>query len=89
MKAPDTADVWEGIDRVALLIRQNRLFVFDDCYGDLRDVKKYSREIKDGKVIQKIKNKEQFHHADALRYLAVMLVKPARKSITVGVDNYA
>ncbi|MGB1284901.1 MAG: hypothetical protein ACPG7F_00090 [Aggregatilineales bacterium] len=86
---PDTADVWEGIDRVALLIRQHRLFIFDDCSGILRDIKKYSRVIRDGKIINKIKDKETFHHADALRYLAVMLVKPKHVKFEIGVSHYA
>lgn len=87
--APDVVDVWEGIDRVGLLIRQHRLYIFDDCYGILRDIKKYSREIRNGLIVNKIKNKETFHHADALRYLAVMLVKPAPFNITIKQTKYA
>jgi hypothetical protein len=80
---PDTADVWEGVDRVTLLLRQHRLYFFDDLTGVLSDIQTYSRKISNGVIVNEIENKSKYHYADALRYLAVMLVKSPKSSLVV------
>jgi hypothetical protein len=62
-------DVEAGIDRVIELIKTRRLYIFNHCRGVIDQLKTYSREIDDnGMVTEKIKDKEQYHFMDALRY---------------------
>ena len=85
VKAPDTAEVWEGIDRVMYLLREHRLYIMDDCHGLLGDIRQYARELDDNNdPTDKIKDKDAFHYADALRYIAQQVVK--RNKLTVGVE---
>lgn len=67
---PPISDVEVGIDRVYALMKQNRLHVFNTCSGLLDEVNTYSRELDDeGEPTEKIKDKNKFHRADALRYV--------------------
>ena len=61
-----------GIDRVATLFRENKLYVFkEECPGLVEDLNTYSRETNaDGDVLDKIHNKSDYHFADCLRYAA-------------------
>lgn len=86
VREPDTMDVEEGIDRVTQLIRQHRVFVFDDLKDFVGEVMSYSREIKNGEVTKNIKDKATYHLMDALRYLAVQIIKP-RQEYTVSVTS--
>lgn len=66
---PPVADVEAGIDRVIALFRQGRLFVSDDCPGLLDELVTYSRVLgPNGEPTEAIKDKQTFHHLDALRY---------------------
>lgn len=90
VREPDTADVEEGIDRMAQLIRQHRIYIMDDL-ADLRDeFLRYSREIKNGEVTRNIKDKATYHLMDAGRYFAVQVVKPRQAMrMTVETGRYA
>lgn len=67
-------DVEAGIDRVIALFKGKRLFVFDTERKVIEELNTYSRELDDaGQPTEKIKNKETFHLADALRYDASAL----------------
>jgi hypothetical protein len=66
---PWISDVEAGIDRVIGLFKQRRLYVFETLHELRSDLGTYSREVDDaGEPLQRIKDKEQFHLADALRY---------------------
>lgn len=74
VQEPDIVDVEAGIDRVIALFKTLRLYVFDTCKGLLDELGTYSREMDDaGQMTEKIKDKETFHHLDALRYVAQAL----------------
>ncbi len=67
---PVVSDVEAGIDRVIAAFKDSRLYVFDTCVGVLDELGTYSREVgEDGQPTEKIKDKEQFHRLDALRYV--------------------
>lgn len=87
---PDTNDVEEGIDRVTLLLKQFRLFIFDDLHGLLEEMVTYSREVdEEGNATEKIRDKSTFHLLDALRYLAMAYVqKLPNYDIKVKVGRY-
>jgi hypothetical protein len=90
VREPDISDVEEGIDRGTQLIKQHRVFVFDDLVGFVDEMLRYSRVIKNGEVTKEIKDKPTYHLMDAYRGLAVQVVKPrstARGS--TGVSKYA
>jgi len=78
---PPFTDVEAGIDRVVQLLREHRLFFFENC--ELRsphssssvlptifdELNQYARKLgPDGEPTTEIENKEQFHRLDALRY---------------------
>jgi len=75
VREPDIADVWEGIDRATLLMRQFRVFFADDLYEMIDEILRYARVIKNGEVINEIKDKSTFHLIDAFRYFAVQVIK--------------
>ena len=58
-----------GIDRVIELFKMKRLFVFDTCTGLLDELGTYSRVLDEyGQPTEKIKDKEDYHQLDGLRY---------------------
>lgn len=71
---PPFHDVEAGIDRIIGLLRQHRLFFFEDdgtngMNGLFDEIATYARELdEDGQPTAKIKNKEKFHRLDAGRY---------------------
>jgi hypothetical protein len=71
---PPFHDVEVGLDRVISLLRQHRLFFCEDngvngMNGLFDEIATYSRVLDDaGNPTDKIKNKEQYHLLDALRY---------------------
>lgn len=72
---PTIKDVEVGIDRVYGLIKADKLIVFGDCTRTLDDIQGYSRELDAaGDPTEKIANKDTYHQADALRYIATRLV---------------
>lgn len=73
---PDTNDVEEGIDRVVTLLKQHRMYFFDDLIELIGEVLSYSRIINElGEVTDDIRNKSAYHLVDSLRYMAILLVK--------------
>lgn len=67
---PAVVDVEAGIDRVIKLLKENRLYVFDNLRGVRDEFGTYSRVVDDfGQPTEKIKDKETFHRLDALRYI--------------------
>lgn len=72
--APRVTDVESGIDRVISLFKQGRLFFAEDLAGLRDELATYSRELgKNDEVTKVIKNKNQYHRLDALRYVATFL----------------
>lgn len=68
-REPIIVDVEAGIDRVIALFKTRRLFVFDSCAGLRDELGSYSRVTNDnGEATEKIRDKESYHHLDALRY---------------------
>lgn len=87
---PDTPDVEEGIDRVVTLLKQHRLYIFDDCVELVEQILSYSRVIDEfGHATDEIKDKSTYHLVDALRYLAILLVKPKAKKRVGKRKSYA
>lgn len=69
VKEPPFHDVEAGIDKVIALLRQFRLYFFDDLEMTLDEIGTYARVLDDNdEPTDKIKNKEKYHLLDALRY---------------------
>ena len=80
---PAVHEVEAGIDRVIKLLKQRRLYVFEDCRGVLDELRRYARVLDAaGEPTEKIKDKDTYHRLDALRYAAVGVTSP--QGITVG-----
>jgi hypothetical protein len=66
--------IWEvesGINRVIALLKEKKLFIFNNCTGIIDEFGTYSRELDaNGQSTEKIKDKATFHRLDALRYVA-------------------
>lgn len=74
VQEPPVSDVESGLDRVIELFKTFRLFIFDDCKGVLDELGTYSREVDEmGQPTEKIKDKEQYHRCDSLRYVVLGL----------------
>jgi hypothetical protein len=82
VREPCVKEVELGIDRVIALLKARRLFVFDTCKGILDEMGIYGRVLDDyGQATDKIKDKENFHFLDALRYDVVGLETPSGASL--------
>lgn len=69
INAPSVIDVESGIDRVIGLFKQNRLYIFRTCQGTIQQLLTYSRRVDTfGEPTTEIKDKEEYHFLDALRY---------------------
>jgi hypothetical protein len=69
VREPPIDDVEAGIDRTIGLFKGSQLYIFDTLSGLRDELGSYSREVgPDGQATEKIKDKEQYHRADALRY---------------------
>lgn len=90
VREPDVTDVEEGIDRGVQLLKQRRVFVFDDLVDFVGEMMIYARVIKNGEVTKEIKDKSSFHLMDAYRYLAVQVMK-AKTTVraSAGATKYA
>lgn len=87
---PPIHDVESGIDKVIQLLREFRLYFFDTCSGTLSQMGSYSRKLDAaGDVTEVIKDKQKYHYLDALRYVAVGVIKPeqARPRNLVTIAN--
>ena len=91
VREPDTHDVEEGIDRIVRLLKQHRIFFFDDLHELLGGIMEYARELdKFGEPTARIREKSRFHSVDALRYLCIQLVRPRSEArIRTEVSHYA
>jgi hypothetical protein len=88
VQEPPFDDVEAGIDRVISLVKPFRLFVFDTCSGTLDELGTYSREVgEDGQPTEKIKDKANFHHLDALRYVVIGITTPMPTDEVVVYDT--
>lgn len=75
VQRPMIGEVELGIDRVIGLFKARRLFVFRSLHLTRQQLGSYSRIMdSDGQVTEKIRDKEQYHALDALRYVAPWLV---------------
>ena len=67
---PPVKEVEVGIDRTYELIKNNRLFVFDDLPGILDEMESYSRVLDENQEpTEVIEDKAKYHRLDALRYI--------------------
>ena len=74
---PPIDSVEAGIDRVIWLLKEKRLFFFSTCAGLRDELGTYSRELDErGDATEKIKDKNDFHRLDALRYCVAGLSGP-------------
>ena len=74
VQGPRVVDVEAGIDRIIGLFKRKQLFVFNTCAGLRDELGTYARQLDaNGQVTEKIKDKEDFHRIDALRYAAQWL----------------
>ena len=72
--APYVTDVEAGIDRVIAMLKQKQLRVFSTCTRILDELGTYSRELDaQGEPTEKIRNKENYHCLDGLRYVVIGL----------------
>lgn len=86
---PPISDVEAGIDRVIAALKEKRLYVFRSCRGILDEKGTYSRELDDsGQPTEKIKNKNNYHRLDALRYVISGIGKSAKINMTAEISNY-
>lgn len=90
VREPPVSDVEEGIDRAVQLIKQHRVYIFDDLVDFVDEMLRYARVIKDGEVTKDIKDKSTFHLMDTFRYFAVQVVKGrVRARQSTGAGRYA
>jgi len=83
LQAPTVGDVWAGIDRVYALLKDFSMVIHDNCPILLSQLGDYRRKLKDGEPTDSIENKEEYHLADALRYLVAWLAAPVEGTRTV------
>lgn len=77
VEEPPITDFEAGLDRVAELVKEKRLFVFSSCRGVIDEFGRYSRKLDlAGKPTPVIKDKSEFHHLDALRYCILGVTAP-------------
>ncbi|MCZ2115140.1 MAG: terminase [Anaerolineae bacterium] len=80
---PHVSDVEVGIDRVYELLATDRLQVFSDCVGVIDQMGRYSRPVdEDGRVLEGIVDKHDYHYLDALRYAASSIGHEAVAEVT-------
>jgi hypothetical protein len=81
---PANYDVWHGIDKVHELIKDNSIYISEDCPNLLTEFGSYRRMVdKAGNVLDKIQDDEKYHLLSALRYIINWLSGP-ETSITIG-----
>jgi len=75
VEEPPISDMEAGIDRIAELLNEYRLFIFDTCPVLIEQFTEYSRKLDaNGEPTEVIKNKERYHSLDALRYNVLGIV---------------
>lgn len=84
---PPIKDVEVGINRVYSLFRENKLIIFDDLKEVRSEVESYARELdEEGQPTERIEDKETFHIADSLRYIASH-IKQGSQSLSPQIVN--
>lgn len=67
---PPIKEVEIGIDKVYAALAGKRLFITENCKGLLDEIGQYSRKVDEkGRPTEKIRNKNEYHLLDSLRYL--------------------
>jgi len=97
---PPFYDVEPGIDRVIELLREKRIFFFDDCeehsdatstseFSNIFDeLNQYSRKLDaNGEPTAEISMKDKYHRLDALRYAILCALQPATASFFYSVTR--
>lgn len=70
LEQPPIADVESGIDKIIIMLKARRLFIFNTCRGLLAEAGTYRRKLDEhGVPTNEIEDKRKFHHIDALRYV--------------------
>lgn len=80
VRPPEISDVESGIDKIITLLKDNRLFIFNNEENTkssdetgmslLEEITSYSREVdENGKPTDRIANKNKYHKLDACRYV--------------------
>jgi hypothetical protein len=83
VKEPPFHDVESGIDKCIALLRQHRIFFFDNLDEFFDEISTYSRELDDNdEPTEKIKNKQNYHLLDAWRYVTAQVSIEPRKSVS-------
>ena len=81
VQRPPISSVEPGIDRVIALFKQKRLFVFRTCTGLRDELGTYGRVLDaSGEPTEKIRNKNDFHRLDALRYAVAGMTRVKKKA---------
>lgn len=85
---PPVVDVESGIDRVAALFKQRRLFVFVTMRGLRDEIGTYRRVLMpDGTPTEWIEQQRVFHRLDALRYVSCGIVGSAPQKQARSLDG--
>ena len=78
VQEPTIDDVEVGIDRVYAMLKATKegrveephLVIFEDCKAVIDEIESYQRKLDDqDEPTEEIKNKSEYHHLDALRYI--------------------
>lgn len=74
---PPNIPVWSGIERVYSLVKPRSLVVHKCCEHLLSEIGSYQRmRDRSGNLTDQIKDKEQFHLLDCLRYIIATVTEP-------------
>jgi hypothetical protein len=88
VQEPAIDDVEAGIDKVIEALKTRRLYVFSTCTGLIDEFGTYARELDDfGEPTEKIKDKNEFHRLDALRYVVPSVMEQEQAGVVSY--NYA
>ena len=70
IQKPPISEVEAGIDRITARLKEKRIFIFNTLKGLADEFVTYSRKLtENGEPTEEIKDKNDFHRLDALRYL--------------------
>lgn len=85
VEEPPITDVEAGIDRIAELLNEYRLFIFDTCTILIEQFTEYSRKLDaNGEPTEEIKHKEKYHQLDALRYNVLGIIGEEEQPILIA-----
>lgn len=82
VEEPEIADVEAGIDKVIQCLKTRRLYVFSTCVKLIDEAGTYARKLNDlGQPTEEIKDKNEFHLLDTLRYLVPSIVEQEQSGV--------